>query len=638
MAKRKQTCTQKPQKSVPAPAARQGLSSLWFPGICAALLGFCLYANTLGNQYCLDDQGTIMNNYVVKGGIKNIPTLFATEYRYGGMSRHNPGPLYRPLPLVIFAAAWQLAPDNPGFYHFINVLFFSLTGWLLWITWRRILKKYPPLLPALAVLLFMAHPVHTEVVANIKSLDEILGLLLGTAALYGLSRYTDEQNSVWLAAALAAYTLALFSKESTIVFVGLFPLILWFFSEKKPLEILKTSAWFLLPAGLFLAVRATVLAGQSGQMDVNGMINFISMAPDTLTGLASALAMGWRYLAVLVLPHPLVSDMSYPQVQLVSFSDWRALAGLGAYAAMLIWALWQARRRFFPAFAVLFFLISFSLLSNIFIVSYSNYAERVLYVPSLGFAFALAWLLTIIFPSTLSGGKPPALLWTVVALVLVLYGAKTVSRNTAWKNNMALFEADIRVSPNSALLQHNYGVECMLKGSDKQTGVVLDIALVEKSISLFTKALGAFPTNFETLGYRGSAYARLKKDDLAIADYEKAIEISPNYAAGLSALGFLQLNVRREPAQAEELYRRAIAADPRFVAALRGLGIALAVQGKHADAITQWKEALKYAPDDVHLNQSIATAYWNMGQPDLGKQFSEKAAQLKKLSENNLPH
>jgi len=180
-------------------------------------------------------------------------------------------------------------------------------------------------------------------------------------------------------------------------------------------------------------------------------------------------------------------------------------------------------------------------------------------------------------------------------------------------------------------------VACMLKGTDKKTGVVLDSALIEKSIGLFTKTLDAFPNNFDTLGYRASAYERIKKDGLAIADYEKAIAINPNYAAGLSALGFLHLTARKDYAQAEKLYRRAIAVDPRLVPALRGLGITLAMQGKEADAIRQWEEALKYAPDDLHLNQSIAFAYENIGQPDRGKRFSKKAAQLKILSENNLP-
>ncbi|MCX5901800.1 MAG: glycosyltransferase family 39 protein, partial [Proteobacteria bacterium] len=315
MAKRRQAPPHRQEKSISAPAVpaaaeRNGRGSLWYIGILAALLGFCLYANTLGHDYCYDDSSAIINNYLVKGGIKNIGTFFSTEYRSGYQVRRQAGPLYRPLTLSVFALMWQLAPNKPGLYHFVNVLLYGLTGWLLWITWRRVLRNHPPLLPALGVLLFMAHPVHTEVVANIKSIDEIMALLLGTAALYGLWRYVDEQKPLWLAGAMAAYGLALFSKEGSIVFFGIFPLTLWFFSEKKPGEILKLSAWFLVPAALFLVMRGQVLAGQSVEVKISGKSNYIVLAPDALSRIASALDMCWRYLAVLVLPHPLVSDMA----------------------------------------------------------------------------------------------------------------------------------------------------------------------------------------------------------------------------------------------------------------------------------------------------------------------------------------
>jgi tetratricopeptide (TPR) repeat protein len=632
MAKRRQARPHKQEKSISAPAAaeRDGSGSLWYIGILAALLGFCLYANTLEHDYCYDDSSAIINNYLVKGGIKNIGTFFFTEYRSGYQVRRQAGHQYRPLTPALFAVMWQLAPNKPGLYHFVNVLLYGLTGWLLWITWRRILKNYPPVLPALGVLLFMAHPVHTEVVANIKSLDEILSLLFGTVALYGLWRFADEQKPLWLAGAVMAYGLALFSKEGAIVFIGLFPLTLWFFSEKKPVGILKLSAWFLLPAGLFLVMRAQVLAGQSVEVKISGISNYIVLAPTALSRIASALDMCWRYLAVLLVPHPLVSDMGYPQVKPSTFADWHALAGLVIYGGMALWALWQARLRCFPAFAVLFFLISFSLASNLFFLIGTNYGERLLYLPSLGFAFALAWVLTKIFPAALSVGKPPVLLLAAAGLILALYGVKTVSRNPDWKSDSTLFEADMRVSPDSAMLMHHYGIQCLYKGCDAATGSVQDAGMVKKSIELFTKAYEAFP-NSQTIGYRGLAHSRLKEYDLAIADYEKAIVHKPDSHTALNSLGFLYRSARNQPDKAEELYRRAVAAEPRFVLARRNLGAILATRGKFAEAIEQWKEGLKSAPDDFLLNQYIGRACKDMGQPDLGKPFLQKASQVEKM-------
>ncbi|MFM8371865.1 MAG: hypothetical protein ACKOCO_05735, partial [Bacteroidota bacterium] len=103
-------------------------------GLVAAALGFLLYVNTFGYYYALDDYSLIKDNWVVKGGIKNIGIIFTTEYRFG--TWNSPGSLFRPIPLTMFALEWQLSPDKPWISHLMNVVCYSLTGWALWITWR----------------------------------------------------------------------------------------------------------------------------------------------------------------------------------------------------------------------------------------------------------------------------------------------------------------------------------------------------------------------------------------------------------------------------------------------------------------------------------------------------------------------
>jgi hypothetical protein len=88
-------------------------------GLIAAVLGFLLYVNTFGHYYTLDDFSSIKDNWVVKGGLKNIGIIFSTEYRYG--TWNSPGSLYRPIPLLMFALEWQLSPDKPFIAHLMNV-------------------------------------------------------------------------------------------------------------------------------------------------------------------------------------------------------------------------------------------------------------------------------------------------------------------------------------------------------------------------------------------------------------------------------------------------------------------------------------------------------------------------------------
>ena len=143
--------------------------------IMLAAFAFLLYASTIGNDYVLDDFGLIKDNTQTKKGISAIPEIFKSSYRYGmNITDYT---LYRPLTKAMFAVEWQIAPNKPALSHVINIILFALTAIVLF----RVLSKYlngQIILPFLTTLLFIAHPIHAEVVSNIKSRDEIVTLLL----------------------------------------------------------------------------------------------------------------------------------------------------------------------------------------------------------------------------------------------------------------------------------------------------------------------------------------------------------------------------------------------------------------------------------------------------------------------------
>ena len=616
---------------VPQPLAAYG--PVWV-GLVAAALGLVLYLNTLGHVYCLDDYSAIKENWVTKGGLKHLGTIFSTEYRYGAWN--SPGSLYRPMTLLMFALEWQISPDNPFVGHLMNAVFYALSGWVLWITWRRVLAGYPPVLPALTVLFFMAHPVHTEVVANIKSRDEIMALLLSTAALYGIWRYWEQRNSRWLVFSVLIYGLGLFFKESAITFLAIYPLAIWFFTDRPLGENLRVSALFFLPALLFLAIRHNVLAAQPYQEIYSALDNFIIAAKDTSVRLASAFMMCGRYLQALVFPHPLVSDLGYPQMKPVTFADWRALASFFAYAGMLIWALFNLRKKHVLAFAILFYLISFSMFSNVLLIIGTSYGERVLYTPSFGFVLALAWLITALFgikretesPASEQisnpGGQGMAL-WAVAGLVLLAYSAKTVLRNPAWYTSFTLYKADLPHSPNCAKLNYHIGIETTKEGVDEETSVVKDTAWVKKGIDAYTRAIQLFPEYHDAYGSRGLAYFRLQQYDSAYVDYQQALKYRPNDDKVLSNMGFIYF-LRQQLDSAELVYRKSVALNPRFIDARRNLGAVLAMKKQFPQAIEQWQQGLLYEPENPTLLQYIGSAYKDMGQPENAKPWLDRAA------------
>ncbi|MBK6932900.1 MAG: tetratricopeptide repeat protein [Saprospirales bacterium] len=609
------------------------LGPAWI-GILAAVIGFALYINTFGHIYCLDDYSAIKENWVTKGGLKNLGTIFSTEYRYGAWN--SPGSLYRPMTLVMFALEWQLAPDNPFLGHFLNAVFYALSGWVLWIAWRRILHAYPPILPALAVLFFMAHPVHTEVVANIKSRDEIMAMLLSTLALYGIWKYFERAKTGWLSFSVVIYGVALFFKESAITFLAIFPLTIWFFTDRPLAQNLRISALFLLPAVLFLAIRHQVLSAQPYQELYSTLDNFLIAAQDTSSRLASAFMMCGRYLQPLVVPHPLISDLGYPQMKPVTFADWRALLGFFLYGGMFFWALAKLPKKHFLAFAIFFYLVSFSLFSNVLLVIGTSYGERVLYTPSLGFALALAWLITALFnirpqaeapaaKQVANPGGKGALVWGVAGLILLAYSIKTVLRNHAWYDSFALYKADIRNSPNCAKLNYHIGIETTKQGMNEELGQVTDTAWVKKGIAAHTRAIELFPAYHDAYGSRGLAYFRLGDYDAAYRDYHTALKHRPNDDKVLSNLGFIYF-LRKQLDSAETVYRKSVTINPRFIDARRNLGAVLAMKKQFPQAIEQWQAGLKYEPDNPTLLQYIGSAYRDMGRPEEAKPWLDRAA------------
>ncbi|HPN18986.1 MAG TPA: hypothetical protein PK546_05550, partial [Chitinophagales bacterium] len=152
----------------------------WYP-IFIALFGFLLYANTLTHDYVLDDETVMEKNKFVTKGISAIPEIMLTAYRAGSQDRQEN--LYRPLSVVMFAIEWQLSPNKPFLGHLINVLLYALTGFLLYKLVRKWFPDKHSFVLFSICILFMVHPLHTEVISNIKSRDEILGLLFAILSL-----------------------------------------------------------------------------------------------------------------------------------------------------------------------------------------------------------------------------------------------------------------------------------------------------------------------------------------------------------------------------------------------------------------------------------------------------------------------
>jgi len=321
----------------------------WLPWV-LGLLAFLLYANTLGHQFALDDASAITDNLVVKKGLGGWPEIFTTNYRFGYWN--STGTLYRPIPLAVFAAVWQVSPDNPFLFHLLNVLFFAVTIVVLFKTLHAFWPQLHIYIIAAIAIIFLTHPVHVEVVANIKSLDEILSFLFCLLAIRFYLKYLKASKIGSLIAALIFYTLALFSKENAITFLAIFPLMGYFYLS-KPKAWLVSGPLFLIPAAFYLLCRFMVLNAKG--LDVSPLDNLLVATEGPVAWYATAILLIGKYLWTLLIPLELGSDFGYSQIPATGFGNFKVILSLLTIIGLVVLGVLGLKKRNKVAFGILFF-------------------------------------------------------------------------------------------------------------------------------------------------------------------------------------------------------------------------------------------------------------------------------------------
>ena len=529
--------------------------------IIVAVLSFVFYFNTISNDYALDDTVVILNNEYVLEGIAGIPDILSKDgyesyYKKLNTSDQVPGGRYRPLSLVSFAIEQQLmgpipkekvdsviqmgvTPEMTSPYekkflntmhvrHFFNVLWFTLSVVVLLYFLRFIVFKKDLLIAFLAVILFTIHPIHTEVVANVKSRDEIMSLLFICLTFILAFKYREKKNKWLLAAALGSYFLAFLSKEYAITLVILLPLAFYLFSGESVRKSIIAVLPYLAIVAVYALIRLQITNGMPPRnelADNDIQINpyaYATPAEKTATEISTSL----NYLKLLIFPHPLSADYSYNQIPYKDFSHPMVWLSLIMHVGMLCGVYYFFRKRHVLCFGLAFYFLNLLLVCNIIFDIGATMGERLIYHSSLGFAIVIAHLLykgmELVKPAR--AGK--VALGGVMLLVIVLCGFKTIDRNKDWKNDYVLFNHDINVVPNSFLVSANVATTIVNK-SDFEQDPQKRSADLHRGVALFSKAISMQSTY--VLGYmnRAIAYLKLGQPDSMMRDLDKIRELYP---------------------------------------------------------------------------------------------------------------
>ena len=494
-------------------------------------LALLCYANTLTLHYALDDRMVILESkYTLRGGWESVKAIFTEDTFSGYFGAENSivaGGRYRPMSQLTFMIETQLFGKNiqerigdledyynlhnaeheqyfyetplPFVNHLMNLLYFILLCLLLYEVLSKIFpqhegSKWFQSLTFIAMVLFTVHPIHTEVVANVKGRDEIFAMLGSVIALWCSLKYVDTRKWYWLVISLLAFTFGIFSKENTITFLAVVPLALYYYQNenKRTADYFITLTPLLLGSIFFIWARYKVLGSMMPPDTTSNILNNPYVHSTRAQQIATVLITWGIYLKLLFFPHPLTHDYYPHQIAITDFSNplvWVILIGC---IALVVYGIWNLKKKSVPAFGILYFIITFSIVSNLLFNLGTFMNERFLFMPSIGFTLLVGWWLY-----RLSMASAPALQKTAVGVtsaICLLFGIKTFVRNFTWMDDFTLFLTDVKTSDNSIKCNISAGGSCLniWKKSHKYRDKRDAYRYLEKALKLDDHALNAY--------------------------------------------------------------------------------------------------------------------------------------------------
>jgi len=531
---------------------------------------------------------------------------------------------YRPLTVLSFRLNYLLHELQPLGYHLLNLLLHAAVTLLYHALCARLLSRHAA---ALAALLFAVHPVHTEAVTGVVGRAELLASLFFLSALlqYGSITTTLPQRGrpawrglMWVSLLVG---LAMLCKEQGITVIAVCALHEIFVAQKlshRDLIVLgrvvagggKTASLpsWLRPTGQRLAVLTlTGACLMLGRLRIMGSQLPVFTRFDNPAAVAETPArqLTHNYLLglnawLLLAPTDLCCDWTMNSVPLVrSVSDPRNLATLCFYAVLCHLAyrgLSAAPRH--EASVILtglgLVVLPFVPASNLFFPVGFVVAERILYLPSMGFCLLVAFGCDKLFVR--GGAWLRILVIAALGLTLVSHASKTVVRNQDWRDEYSLFRSGLKVNAGNAKLFNNVGHALESQGS------------YAEALEYFHAAVTVQPDDIGAHINVGRTYNHMARFDEAEAAYLRAKSLLPRAKPGESYQArvapnhlnvFLNLAtlIAKNGSRLEEadlLYRQAISMRSDYTQAYINRGDILLKLNRTKEAQEVYERALFY--------------------------------------------
>jgi len=630
----------------------------WIPYVILALAGFVFYINTAKNEFALDDGIIINDNEYVMQGVSGLDSVMSKDayqsfYKHMHAQAQLAGGRYRPLSIASFAIEQEFIGKYPGgivppnawdqnknkkmdpeedvnkdglwnvtdsytkgstLRHVNNVLFYILSVLLIYMLFRNHMFPQFPDMAFLAAFLFCIHPIHTEVIANVKSRDEIFSIIFIALTFITIFKFKETGKPKYIVWSAVNYFLALLSKEYAIMLIWVIPATVFLFDSQFSVK--KYSTLFVTVGAtlfVYMMIRFSIVPFKKPVPDTELLNNPFLLAKHTQI-IGTKIFIWLKYLILLVFPFILSSDYSYNSIPYRNLTSPETLLSLAIYVGLVILTFKLFRKKHPMAWGLLFFFANFLMICNFFMDIGATMGERLIFHSSLGFTVCVAWLAIEGVKKYFANIKMHrALVLGCLTVLTVVFGWRTVTRNADWKNDITLFTHDVKTMPNSVLCLGNAGaryvdlaqrpankekkkeylnkaITCLSYSVElhpKYTNGYLNLGLAyfeshdfNKAEESWLKAYSLYPNEphlaqyFPLLSYvysqQGIADARENKLQNSKYWFERAVRFNQNDSNLWYNLGGVSFNLK-DYAKAKEAFAKCLQLDPNNQNAKNGL-------------------------------------------------------------------
>ncbi|RLD86802.1 MAG: hypothetical protein DRJ09_11405, partial [Bacteroidetes bacterium] len=621
------------------------------------------YGNVIFNGFSLDDKYINVNNPQTSRGIEAIPDIFTSFYAHEAGNAYG----YRPLVRVSYALEYQFTKDyiwNPAVSHFINLLLYIVGLLILFRVLRRLLNGYSPWIAFFITLLYLIHPTHTEVVASLKNRDILLEFIFAFEAVWLFIRWADSHQSKFLYWGIVSYILALLSKETAIVHLAVFPLVLYFFTDIGKKKLLYfTGAITLLGLAIFLA--PVVLF--NFERNFHYIENPLFYENSFFNKLATSFYILGFYLKLLVIPYPLRYYYGFNMIPVTNWANPLVWLSFLFYVGIFVVAVKYFKQKKIISFIILFFLIQISMYANLVMPVPGIVGDRFAFYTSLAFAWFIVWLFVEIpkqsvFKQKSVPAKPVIIGFALALLYILPMGYWDHIRNFQWRSQYLLFNSDMPFLENSVKANDLWAAEIIKKVNRELAKPVNPYHFIKRNIAAaekrYNKALELDSTFYSAWLNLGSIYSKIhgnqarirymayskrgekekamkSKDEMidyfkkAHYYFNQALKYKPDHANGLIYYDIANAYELQEIYDsAERYYKKAIAIDSNFIISRSKLANIYFRKGEFQKALDENKTIMIMEPEADVPYINMGNYYVMFGDTTTALRYYEKAIEL----------